>query len=204
METKNPPPASLLQGEGIHPVIRLFFETAHLKQLFRQGWLRAGRPVPKEWCESVADHSFSVALLALVLAQDYFPQLDADRVVKLALIHDVAEARIGDITPMDNIPEEQKLAAERKAMEELFEAFPNRDRYLALWEEQAARKTPEARLVHQIDKLEMVLQASVYEHHGANGLQEFYDYVRGRMREEPLREIFAELLEIREDRSETC
>ena len=67
-----------------------------LKEVPRTGWL--DRDIPVEETESVADHSFGVAMLAWLLAPD---ELDRLRVVELALIHDLAESVVGDVTPYD-------------------------------------------------------------------------------------------------------
>ena len=67
-----------------------------LKEVPRTGWLDRGIPVGET--ESVADHSFGVALLGWLLAPD---ELDRARVVELALIHDLAESVVGDVTPYD-------------------------------------------------------------------------------------------------------
>ncbi|HYO58827.1 HD domain-containing protein [Archangium sp.] len=64
MQTKAAPPIALLQGRSTLALIEAYFELNHLKQLYRQGWLRVG--LARERCESVAEHSFGVALLCLL------------------------------------------------------------------------------------------------------------------------------------------
>src|SRR5262245_57028480 len=81
---------------------RFLHRAGRLKATPRTGWIDRGVPVGE--AESVADHSFRVALLAwlaahLAAADD--PALDVDRVLALALIHDLAEALTGDLTPYD-------------------------------------------------------------------------------------------------------
>ena len=66
METKRAQAIRKLDGKDALPIVRVFFEFDHLKSLYRQGWLRAG--IPKVHCETVAEHSLGVALLAAVLA----------------------------------------------------------------------------------------------------------------------------------------
>ena len=85
-------------GEGIlfvDPIglIEFISEVGRLKRLPRTGWVESGVPDP----ESVADHSFRVALLTLVLAD--LKGLDALKAVRMALIHDLGEAETGDLTP---------------------------------------------------------------------------------------------------------
>jgi len=75
MRTKATPPIGYLSGKATLPLIEAYFEFNHLKQLYRQGWLRVG--VPPERCESVAEHSLGVALLCLFIAESWFPEADA-------------------------------------------------------------------------------------------------------------------------------
>jgi len=150
-----------------------------LKTLRRQGWIDRGVEEP----ESVADHSFRLALLAWLLARTR-PDLDAERAAILALAHDVAEAIAGDRTPFDAAlragaereqlfrqrpiydpeSEARKTAAERAALAELTALLPEPAgaALVAAWEEYEAGQTAEARFVRQLDKLETVLQAFEY------------------------------------------
>ncbi len=175
MRAKAPTAAGLL-GEGAPAVVRAYLEWQHLKQLYRQGWLRRG--VPAERCESVADHVLGTALLAMQLADAGRPELDAERVLRLALIHDLGEAHAGDLTPADGVSAEDKHARERDGVRRVVDGLPGGARLLALWDEYEAGTTPEARFVRQVDKLEMALQAAVYEGQGLGDLGEFLDSAR--------------------------
>jgi len=172
MESKAENPVSLIAGMDIHPLIEAYFEFNHLKQLYRQGWLKKG--VPAERCESIAEHSFSTTVLAYFLAQAYFPDLDPNRVIRLALLHDFGEVYVGDLTPDDHVSPERKEQLERQAITRIFSKLPNAGEYLGLWEEYERQSSPEAGFVRQIDRLEMALQASVYEKQGFNGLDNFF------------------------------
>jgi putative hydrolase of HD superfamily len=191
VRTKADPPLALLAGQGAARLVELYFTVAHLKQLFRQGWLRAG--VPEARCESVAEHSFLVALLALLVAEERFPDLDAARVVKLALLHDLAEAHAGDLTPRDGVSREEKERREREAMQRIFAGLPGGEGYLALWEEYEAGGSREAALVRQIDRLEMALQGCVYERQLGLDLGQFFASARGAMRWDEVRAILDEV-----------
>ncbi len=158
-------------GDTTNPLIEAYFEVQHLKQLYRQGWLRRG--VGPEHAESVADHTFATALLAILLADHLRPELDAARVLRLALLHDLGEAHAGDLTPGDGVPPTDKHRLERESVRRILGKLPGGDRHLALWEEYEQGHTPEARFVRQIDRLEMALQALVYETQGHGDLDEF-------------------------------
>jgi putative hydrolase of HD superfamily len=164
-------------------LVALMRAVSRLKRTARTGWLHRG--VPSAEVESVADHSYGVALLAW-LAASAEPTLNRARVLELALIHDLAEAVTGDQAPyaaeaipanaeaaarflnQRHLPDKErrvaKLAAEAQAMEELVAGLPNplRTELLDRWREYAARQTPEARFVKEVDRLETYLQSRAY------------------------------------------
>lgn len=172
MKTKAPHPLSMGTKESLLPITKVYFEFVHLKQLYRQGWLKHN--ITEERCESVADHSFGVAVVAMMLADTHFPELDVRKVLRMALIHDFGEIYAGDITPDAGITLEQKNHIERESLQRVFKGFPRGKEYLLLWEEFEKGESPEARFIQQIDKLEMALQARVYEHQMLGNLSDFY------------------------------
>lgn len=142
-----------------------------LKLLPRTGWLQRGL----QNVESVAEHSFGVATLALVVG-DLHPELDRGKLLAMALVHDLAEALIGDLPASASrlFGKDAKREAERKAMLELLIGLPLAGSYLELWEEYSQAATPEARLIKALDRLEMLAQAIAYERAGIRGLGEFW------------------------------
>lgn len=102
----------------------------------------------------------------------------------MALVHDMAECIVGDITPSDNVSKEEKYRREQEAMKHLTSLLPDglTQELYALWEEYESQSSPESRLVKQFDALEMILQAHEYEElEGSPGrLQEFFDSTSGR------------------------
>ena len=140
----------------------LLAEALRLKSLDRAGWVRVGVPRP----ESVAAHSWGVALLALVRCP---PGLDRERLVAMALVHDLAEVRVGDITPHDGVPREKKKRREREAATALFADHPE---LWALWEEADLGQTAEARFLKELDTLDMGLQGEIYASAG-HDVEEF-------------------------------
>lgn len=194
METKRPQAIRHLAGKEALPVIALFYEINHLKTLFRQGWLRAG--IPKEQCETVAEHTLGVTLLALFLADEYFPELDKAKLLRMGLLHDFGEIHAGDIVP-GKMSLAEKHALERKSVERVFAKLPRGREYLAIWEEFEAGQTAEARFVKEIDRLEMGLQASVYEHDELAELSGFFDSADQALTTPELRGILAALRAMR-------
>lgn len=162
-----------------------------LKLLPRTGWLQRGQRDP----ESIAEHSFAVAALALLVG-DLIPGIDRGRLLAIALLHDIAEALIGDLPASARrlFGAGAKHEAERKAMAELFAGLPSADEYLALWEEYAAGDSREARLVKALDRVEMLAQALAYERAGARSLGEFWEDRNGWSEEFPLVRALADQL----------
>jgi putative hydrolase of HD superfamily len=124
--------------------------------------------------ESVTEHSWHVLFLVWALAPR-LPEVDPFRAMEVALVHDLAEVRVGDLpmTAARYFPDGAKKAAEATAMAELLAPLP--ERALALYAEYQAGETPEARLVKACDKLQLMLKVAVYERWGAGGLGEFWE-----------------------------
>jgi putative hydrolase of HD superfamily len=133
---------------------------AGLKLEERKGWKR----LRLERRESVADHSFALALLAMLEAERR--GYDVEKVLRLALLHDLEEAITGDLTPKEKELRggSRVLRDKQRAIDELVRCLPMKRRryYRGLWLDLRLLQTREAKLVHELDKLEMALQASVY------------------------------------------
>jgi putative hydrolases of HD superfamily len=189
MEIKNVHPGEVLQPPSA--VFRLVSEFNHLKNLYRQGWLK--RSVPPEKCESVAEHSFSVTLLAMFLAENFFPSADLLKVIRIALIHEAGEIYAGDITPVDGVSLEEKHRREKESVLRVFAGVDRAEEYIELWEEFEMNRSLEARLVRQADRLEMLLQAKYYEKLGYWNFEEFFRNAEALIESPELRPLFAEL-----------
>jgi putative hydrolase of HD superfamily len=182
--------------DRLPPLIQTYMQWSQLKQLYRQGWLRRG--IPPEQCESVAEHIFGVALLTLTVVDTYYPELDRELALSMALLHDLGEVYAGDLTPADGVPAETKHRRERASVERVFGALEQAQEYVALWEAYERGDTPEARLVRQVDRLEMGLQAHLYERQRGVDLSEFYESVRAGLCSVALSRLFGQLEEQRE------
>ena len=144
-------------------MIDALLEVLALKGLDRAGWTRVGVDGP----ESVAAHSWGVAWLVVALCP---AELDRGKALAYAVIHDLAEVRVGDITPRDGVSAEDKAAREEAAMDGLTVALQH---VRALWAAYEAQADPEARFVRQLDRLDMALQAVRYHEAGHAGMDEF-------------------------------
>jgi len=141
-------------------------QAGKLKEIKREGWLRVGIEQP----ENVACHSYRVAFLAMLIGDAL--NLDTEKMMKMALLHDLAEAMIGDITPHD-MARKEKMEKEEVVMKKMLQGF---EEYYRIWKEFVEGKIKEAEIMQQIDKLEMILQAHEYAaKYGKEKLKEFLE-----------------------------
>jgi putative hydrolase of HD superfamily len=140
---------------AMQQIIDFFNQAMRLKQLKRAGWRRCG----VEPCESVAEHAFGVSVLALILAET--ANVDRGKCLALAVAHDLAESVVGDITPRDGVHPDEKQRRERQAISKLSRDLGN-GQLPKLWEEYEQGATPEAKLVRDLDVIEMAWQARSY------------------------------------------
>lgn len=122
-----------------------------LKDAPRHCWTSGGRR------ESVAEHSWRVSLMALLMA-DEFPDLDIDRVIRMCLIHDLGEALTGDIPTF--LKTDGDRAVEAEGLDGLVGALPEPlpQTLRALYREMDALETPEAKLYKALDRMEAIQQ----------------------------------------------
>ena len=158
-------------------MIPLFIEMLALKDLPRAGWLRAGIDAP----ESVAAHSWGVCWLVLALCPE---DIDQGHALRLAVLHDSAEVRVGDITPYDGVSRAEKAHRETAAAADMFRSRPD---LVALVDEYQSQETPEARFVHQLDRLDMAFQALRYARDTGADTSEFLQSARKAIQHPALR-----------------
>jgi putative hydrolases of HD superfamily len=151
-------------------LLDLFLEIQMLDRIPRSGYVLRGVADP----ESVAEHTLHVLFLVWTLGMK-IEEVDVSRAVEIALVHDLAELRIGDLprTSSHYFPAGAKKAAEAAAMADVLAPLPERIR--RLYDEYQEGTTPEARLVKACDKLQLMLKVAVYERWGTGALSEFWD-----------------------------
>jgi putative hydrolases of HD superfamily len=143
-------------------VTRFFQYAIRLKYVKRAGWISK---VKVQNPESVADHTFSMCAISMVLSD--ILGLDTQRVMKMVILHDLAESITGDYMPGE-ISKKHKRVKEKKAINFILNCTPSnvRQNYIKIWNEYLQNKTDVAKLVHRVDKLEMILQARQYAKEG--------------------------------------
>eukprot|EP00672_Neobodo_designis_P023945 CAMPEP_0174841448 /NCGR_PEP_ID=MMETSP1114-20130205/9322_1 /TAXON_ID=312471 /ORGANISM="Neobodo designis, Strain CCAP 1951/1" /LENGTH=182 /DNA_ID=CAMNT_0016075631 /DNA_START=8 /DNA_END=553 /DNA_ORIENTATION=- len=180
---------------SVDGTIQLLLTVGECKATLRQGWVENGIRDP----ESVAAHMHRMSVLCMLCPDT---TLDRDRMIKMALSHDVPEAIAGDVTPAMKVSKDAKVAKERKGMQSMAALVPGSDGVAlmaALWEEYEAQETRESHFVRDMDLLEMMLQAFRYEATDAKDLSGFFSAVP-RLQHPWAREIAERLLTLRQER----
>ena len=139
--------------KGIEGILAFLRQAEQLKNMTRSGHTSGGRR------ESVADHTWRLCLMAMVLA-DRFDGLDVARLLKICIIHDLGEAINGDIPAIEQGDMEDKGVAERADLLQLLAPLPQKvmTEITELWDEYEHAASPEARVAKALDKLETILQ----------------------------------------------
>jgi len=170
----------------------IFNSAANLKKIKRQGWIdKLSLKNP----ESVADHSYSMAIMGMIISD--IENYDSEKILKMVLLHDLAESVIGDFTP-DEISIDEKNKLENNAFSKIIEDLPVnvKIQYEALWKDYQNDKSPEAKIVHQLDRLEMALQAKIYENEGhpKEKLEPFFESAKKEITHPKLKELFTNII----------
>src|ERR671926_118420 len=142
--------------------------TERLKVITRSAYTSEGTP------ESVAEHSWRLCLMALVL-RDEFPDVDLGKLLAMCVVHDLGEAIGGDVPAPEQArrraadPTASKSAQERSDLLMLLAPLPSavRATITALWDEYEAASSPEARVAKALDKIETILQHNQGRNPGA-------------------------------------
>ena len=159
-ELPNPP------KENTSSPVPFFHFLERLKVEKREGWRRFG--ISKG--ESIADHMYRMSLITMLAPPALSAKLDIPRCTKMALVHDMAEGLVGDLTPVDNVPKVEKNRREADTMDwvannllgKVHGGLAGKD-IKAAWQEYEDSKTLESQFVHDVDKIELILQMLEYE-----------------------------------------
>ncbi len=153
--------------------LELLLHANQLKRTPRTGWVMRGVAD----AESVADHSFGVASISLILAELVDQPVDRTKLLTIALLHDLPESIVSDLpTPAAAyFPPGAKRKAEMEALSELLGRLDCAERWRSWWQEFEDGTSVEGRLVRDADRLDMLIQAHVYEQTTGNRwLNEFW------------------------------
>ncbi|WEW59604.1 hypothetical protein PRK78_005078 [Emydomyces testavorans] len=164
--------------------IPFFHLLERLKTTKREGWRRFGI---KDG-ESISDHMYRMAVMTMLAPPSLAQKLNIPHCTKMALVHDMAESVVGDITPVDiNITKAEKARREAEVMEYIAKTLLGGvyggsagESLRTVFQEYEDNETLEAKFVHDIDKMELILQTIEYErtHGGQVQLTEFYGVMK--------------------------
>ncbi len=189
-----------------HIMLSTLIELQRLKRLDRTGWTLRGLP---NGTESVAAHSFGVCVAAMLLADELLARgvsVDVEKVLRMALLHDWAEVRVGDMPRIATayFGAEARKQAETRAFTDVVSGL-KRDLYTALYDDYEQRESFEARLVKAADILDLLVQVLALERAGARGLDEFWEVAEnpnfklGGVGDGVVSEVFQSLLKARSE-----
>jgi putative hydrolase of HD superfamily len=155
--------------DALENQLRFLLEADRLKSVLRQSTITDGSRR-----ENSAEHSWHLALMAVVLAGHAPPGTDLSRVLTMVLIHDLVEIDAGDLfLYSDAEAHRRQEEAERAAADRLFRLLPSPQggELRALWDEFEERRTPEARFARALDRLQPMLlntltQGGTWAKHG--------------------------------------
>ena len=157
-------------------MLSTLIELQRLKRLDRTGWTLRGLP---NGTESVAAHSFGVSAAAMLLADKFKAHgiaIDIEKVLRIALLHDWAEVRVGDMprTATLYFGAEARKRAETAAFRDVVSPVDD-ETYSSLYDDYERRNSLEARLVKVADVIDLLIQVLALERAGARGLDEFWE-----------------------------
>jgi putative hydrolase of HD superfamily len=157
---------STTYAESTNSPVPFFHLLERLKTTKRAGWRRFGISD----CESISDHMYRMSILTMMAPASLSSKLDIAKCCRMALIHDMAESLVGDITPVDPVSKEEKSRRESETMDYIctnllgkFNGGLNGKEVRQIWQEYEDSKTPESLFVHDVDKIELLLQMVEYE-----------------------------------------
>ena len=164
-------------------------ELTVLKQIVRKGWIDNGVSINGR-TESDGEHIFSMTFVSMLVNDKKKLGLDMEKVLRLALLHEIGEIDAGDIAWYDTkISQKSKL--EWDGVERVFSLLPDelRDKYFDLWKEFETQSSPEARFVKTMDKFDTLMQAKCYDkENGTHIYEKFLEH------DKPWLEGFEDLL----------
>jgi putative hydrolase of HD superfamily len=164
--------------------IPFFHLVERLKIEKREGWRRFGISNG----ESIADHMYRMSILTMLAPPSIASKINIPRCTKMALIHDMAESLVGDLTPVDGVPKVEKNRREAATMDYICDnllgkvhgGLAGKD-IRESWQEYEDSETLESQFVHDVDKVELILQMVEYEraHNCMLDLSEFSWVAKG-------------------------
>ena len=166
-------------------IVEFLFEVGMLKRTPRSGWQFLGTG-----SESVAEHVYRTTMIAFVLAR-LNGTVDTDKVLRLALAHDLPEARTGDL---NYVNQKYVTADEERAADDMASGLPFGEELRELMAEYREEASPEAVLVHDADQLEMLLELKEKLDSGCQAADDWTPFLLRRLRTDAAKELAKKIL----------
>lgn len=171
-------------------IANLLFEVRILKDIVRSGYAFLGSGK-----ESIAEHSFMTAFICFAMAR-IDQDIDREKLVSMALVHDVAEARTGDF---NYVEKKYSIVDEDKAISHLIKNIPFGVDIKNLMDEFNSGETKEAKLVKDADQISFILELKKLDDIGAKGPEKWLPVILERLKTETGRQIAHSIMETRWD-----
>lgn len=170
-----------------HKLAKILFEASLLKRIERTGYsyLGTGR-------ENVASHSFGVVFATFILCKIIPQKVDELKAIKMALLHDFVEARTGDFNAVNKL---YNKAEEKKALQEAFSALPFGEEVLILFEEYRKNESLEAKIVHDADTLDLIVQLKEQRDLNNPFAERWINYAKRRLQLKETKDLVEAILE---------
>jgi putative hydrolases of HD superfamily len=165
-------------AENTETPVPFFHLLQRLKTTKRAGWRR----FKIEHAESIAEHMYRMSIITMLAPPSLSARINVPHCTKMALVHDMAEALVGDITPVDGVSKTEKSRRESETMDYICQQLIGKvggglsaQSIRDIWQEYEDSETLESKFVHDVDKVELLLQMVEYEreHEGRKDLGEF-------------------------------
>lgn len=144
--------------------LRFYLLATTLKNKIRQGSIYWDVSAPRR--ESIAEHIYDTCILAIAIDSEANLNIDIKKVIQMLVIHELEEIIIGDITPFDNVTEEEKLKLGKKAVMDILGNLAKKEEYIALTDEFNEKSSKEACFAYFCDKADFVIQMMLYSDSG--------------------------------------
>ncbi len=171
-----------------HSLAKILFEASLLKRVERTGYSYLGTGG-----ENVAAHSFGVIFATLILCKILPQKVDELKALKMALLHDFTEARTGDFNAVNKL---YNQADEKKALTEAFSSLPFGEEVLILFEEYRKNETLEAKIVHDADTLDLIVQLKEQKDLNNPFAERWINYAKARLQLKEAKDLAEAILEI--------
>lgn len=167
-------------------IVRLLFEARILKDRLRSGYVFLGTGQ-----ESIAEHSFMTAFICFLMAKTK-KKINKEKLISMALIHDIAEARIGDVNYFEK---KYSKNDEKKAVEDLIKDLSFGDEIKDLINEFNAKKTKESLLANDADQISFILELKKLKDTGSKGVDKWLPFIIERLETKTGKKIAKRIME---------